>query len=141
MMAITSRNVRLFIQKAKFSAWAPTQITVCGGGNGAHICAGYFGWKGFKVNVLTRKPEKWSKNITITTATSAWNNRGTFEGQLSTVTNNPAEVIPDSEIVLIAAPADAHPQLLRQVAPYLSKSATLGTITLKVDLIGLFRMS
>ena len=27
----------------------PRQVTVCGGGNGAHVCAGYFGWKGIKV--------------------------------------------------------------------------------------------
>lgn len=28
----------------------PTQVTVCGGGNGAHVCAGYFAWKGIRVS-------------------------------------------------------------------------------------------
>lgn len=27
----------------------PRQVTICGGGNGAHVTAGYLGWKGIKV--------------------------------------------------------------------------------------------
>jgi len=127
-MSLTSSVIRPVLQKARFSSWIPKQITVCGGGNGAHICAGYFGWKGFKVNVLTRKPELWKKELTITTATSIWNHRGSFRGQLATVSNNPAEVIPGSDIVLIAAPADAHPHLLRQIAPFVDRTTNLGTI-------------
>ena len=45
----------------------PQTIAVCGGGNGAHVCCAYFGAIGLKVNLLTRKPAQWAKEISVTT--------------------------------------------------------------------------
>ena len=45
------------------------QIVICGGGNGAHGTDGYVGSKSnFSVNVFTRRPKDWKKNILVTTA-------------------------------------------------------------------------
>ena len=41
-------------------------VCLCGGGTGTHILAGTIGSKeNFIVNVFTRKPEKWTNEITV----------------------------------------------------------------------------
>lgn len=37
----------------------PRQVTICGGGNGAHVTAGYLGWKGIKVRSSVRSFWEW----------------------------------------------------------------------------------
>lgn len=44
-------------------------MVVCGGGNGAHATAGYAGSKSdLVVNVFTRRPTEWKKNLLVTTS-------------------------------------------------------------------------
>jgi hypothetical protein len=74
------------------------QVTICGGGNSAHVAAGYLAAKGHTVNVLTTKPEKWSTTVTVTTATSVWKERGNFVGKLNRVSGKAKDVIPGSEV-------------------------------------------
>jgi len=69
----------------------PRQITICGGGNGAHVSAGYLASKGIRVNVLTRRPQEWAEKITITTAGSSWEAKGTFVGPLNKVGKKTAQ--------------------------------------------------
>jgi hypothetical protein len=104
------------------------QVTVCGGGNGAHVTAGYFASKGIKVNVFTRRPNDWKKSIKITTATSSWSHKGEFFGNLNKVSSNPADVAPGSDLFIVCAPANAHPDLVRAVAPYVKKGAYVGAL-------------
>ena len=75
-------------------AASPMQVTVCGGGNGAHVTAGYLASKGFTVNVFTRKPDKWTGSIKITTANSSWEHKGTLNGSLNRVSSDAADVVP-----------------------------------------------
>lgn len=104
-------------------------ITICGGGNGAHVTAAFLGSKpGLAVNVLTRQPAKWSHDLTLKTVGTSWAGKGDILGHLQRVTDNAADVIPTSDIVLIAAPAHVHPILLKAVAPYLRKGVILGGI-------------
>jgi len=49
-------------------------------------------------------------------------------GKLNMVSSDPAEVIPGSDMVLIAAPANAHPSLLSTVAPHCDPGVILGSI-------------
>jgi len=109
-------------------SWRPRQITVCGGGNSAHVSAGYFAWKGFRVNVLTRRPQLWSGSIKISTTGSSWEDRGIFQGELNLVSSEPSEVIPGSDLVLVAAPANAHPDILSTIAPFIDKGCSVGAI-------------
>jgi len=75
------------------------KITVIGGGNSAHVAAGYLASKpSYTVNVLTRSPEKWGDTIKVTTKTSSWRQKGTFEGRLNKVSGEAGEVIPGSEV-------------------------------------------
>jgi hypothetical protein len=72
-------------QAPALSGPLPQQVTICGGGNGAHVCAGYLGWKGVRVNVLTRRPQDWNNSIAITTEGSSWEAKGNFVGPINKV--------------------------------------------------------
>ena len=49
-----------------FSVMKVKEITICGGGSLAHAIAGVISANsGIKVNILTRCPEKWNKQIRV----------------------------------------------------------------------------
>eukprot|EP00921_Rhytidocystis_pertsovi_P007906 GHVQ01013082.1.p1 GENE.GHVQ01013082.1~~GHVQ01013082.1.p1 ORF type:complete len:472 (+),score=53.05 GHVQ01013082.1:484-1899(+) len=111
--------------------YTPTALTVAivGGGNGAHAAAGYLGHKkSLRVRVLTRRPHLWSSAITVNTKGSSWENRGDFVGKLQRVSSQPEDVIPGSDVVLLCAPANAHPELLMKIAPHVSQNTWVGTL-------------
>lgn len=103
-------------------------VTICGGGNGAHVAAAYLAYKGVRVNVLTRRPERWGEAIEVTTAGSSWEDRGAFVGRLSLASKHAKHVIPQSDVVIVAAPANAHPDILAAVAPHLKRGVKLGAL-------------
>lgn len=110
----------------------PITVTVCGGGNGAHCCIGYIGAKHpeFVVNVLTTRPEKWSstRRLKVTTRTSSWAHKGDIVGAINIVSSDPEDVIPSSDVVLVAAPSHVHGTILKRCAAHLKAGALIGTI-------------
>ena len=52
-------------------------ICICGGGNLGHVIAGLAAYKGYKVSILTRKPNLWHPSLTIKDI-----NGNTFIGKL-----------------------------------------------------------
>uniref|UniRef100_M4BL49 Opine dehydrogenase domain-containing protein n=1 Tax=Hyaloperonospora arabidopsidis (strain Emoy2) TaxID=559515 RepID=M4BL49_HYAAE len=103
-------------------------VTICGGGNGAHVAATYLVSKGVRVQVLTRQPERWAQTLELSTAGSSWEAKGTITGRLSLVSKHAKHVVPQSDVVILAAPANVHPLILKQVGPYLKKGVKLGTL-------------
>ncbi len=81
-----------------------------------------------QVNVLTRRPKEWAQAIAVSTQGSSWEHKGDFTGPLHRVSDDPAEVVPGSEYVIVAAPANAHPDLLAKVAPHLDYGAKVGAL-------------
>ena len=70
-------------------------ICICGGGNLGHVIAGLAAYKGYKVSILTRKPNLWHPSLTIKDI-----NGNTFIGKLSTITEDASQAIPKADIVL-----------------------------------------
>jgi len=83
------------------------QVTIAGGGNLAHASLATIGHLNprFKINVLSRRPEVWKSEIKAYTKSSNWEHRGDFVGKVNKVSNNAADVIPGSHIVIICSPA------------------------------------
>ncbi|CAM9483320.1 unnamed protein product [Choristocarpus tenellus] len=108
--------------------YRPTQVTICGGGNGAHVASGFMASLGIRVKVFTRQPQRWGETITLSTKGSSWEKKGTIRGHLSLVTSDAKEAVAGSEVVIIAAPANAHPDLLRAVGPFLDDGAAVGAL-------------
>ncbi|TDH65557.1 hypothetical protein CCR75_007811 [Bremia lactucae] len=103
-------------------------VTICGGGNGAHVAAAYLSSKGLRVQVLTRHPERWAQTLQLSTAGSSWEHKGVMTGSLSLVSKKAKHVIPQSDVVLITAPAHVHPAILEHIAPYLKSGVKLGAL-------------
>jgi opine dehydrogenase len=106
-----------------------TQVTICGGGNGAHAAVAWIGSKSeYKVNLLTRRPQDWKKQVVVHCAGSSWESKGSITGTLNKVSANPAEVIPGSSIVIVAAPAHVHFAILKSIASHLDAGASVGSL-------------
>ena len=98
------------------------KITICGGGNLGHVCAGFLANRGHKVSILTTKPQLWGKSLEIVAPD------GNFVGQLASVSSDPNEVIPQAEIVLVCLPGFAIHDELEEIKPHLSKETIVGTV-------------
>lgn len=99
------------------------KLCICGGGNLGTVIAGAAASRGYNVNMLTRRPEKWSRSITVTDP-----NGVCFSGELNVVSSNPAEAIPGADIVLICLPATAMSEELRRIKPHLGNDACVGSV-------------
>lgn len=128
-MTLSVATARAQLEKQLPSAGAIVgTVTICGGGNGAHVAAAYLASKGMRVQVLTRQPQKWGDRIEVTTQGSSWESKGTIVGALQVVSKHAKSVIPQSDVVIVAAPANAHPDILASIAPYLKKGVALGAL-------------
>ena len=100
------------------------KITICGGGNLGHVCAGFLSANGEnQVSLLTRKPGVWSKHIDVTDCKG-----NVFHGKLERISNIPEEVVPDADVVLICLPGYAIENELKSIAPHLSPSCLVGSV-------------
>jgi hypothetical protein len=107
----------------------PIQVTICGGGNGAHFSACLIGANpNYKVNVFTRRPKDWKSTITGNTKNSIWEHKGDIVGKLNLVSDDPKTVSKGSKIFLICGPAHIHQTLLEKVAPFIEKDTYVGTL-------------
>jgi opine dehydrogenase len=99
-------------------------ITICGGGNLSHVLAAVLGARpDCEVRVLTRSPERWGSRMRV-----LYRNELELVGTIDAVSNDPASVIPGSDIVLVLAPAFAHRPILERIAPHLSSTMLLGAL-------------
>jgi opine dehydrogenase len=103
-------------------------VTICGGGNGAHVAAGYLASKGYQAQVLTRKPEKWGEQIEILTNGSSWEHKGKIVGRIHMISKHAKNLIPQSNVIIIAAPANAHPDILDSIAPFIQRGTAVGAL-------------
>ena len=100
------------------------KICICGGGNLGHVVAGFLAAQpDLQVSLLTRKPERWCARLTIDTPDGS-----TIEGQLAQITADPAEVVPQADILLLCLPGFSIGDVLQQVAPHLAPHTAVGTV-------------
>jgi hypothetical protein len=123
-------------------------ITICGCGNGAHACAALLSKKGHTVNIyspLSKEVELFKTNyennngLTLTigegllaeagSGFASHNSKQSDFGietieklKLNKITDNPAEVIPDSSIIIIIVPAFAHGNIFTCIKEYVSEN-------------------
>lgn len=98
------------------------RVTICGGGNLAHILAAVVGADSTaEVRVLTRRPGPWGPVV------HAFHRDVVVEGQAK-ATSDPAYAITGAELIIIAAPAYAHLEILAAIAPHLKDSQWIGAL-------------
>ncbi len=100
------------------------RICICGGGNLGHVVAGFLAAHADgEVSLLTRRPERWQRQLVISTPEGT-----TLLGRLSTISSNPAEVVPQADIVLLCLPGFSIREELQLISPYLSPQTAVGSI-------------
>lgn len=99
-------------------------ITICGGGSLGHVIAGWISARNHaNVNVLTGKPEKWHHKILIDTPDGL-----ILEGNISKISSNPVDVIPESDVVLLCLPGFMIEKQLKAIRLSLTPSAFVGSV-------------
>ncbi|MCU4176209.1 NAD/NADP octopine/nopaline dehydrogenase family protein [Carboxylicivirga sp. N1Y90] len=106
------------------------EVCIVGGGSSAHILIPFLSKAGFKVNILTRRPEEWSANVDLQLQSINGELEEEFKGELIKISDNPAEVIPQADFVILCMPVCKYRIALHNLAPHLSndKEVFVGTI-------------
>jgi hypothetical protein len=106
------------------------EVAIVGGGSSAHILIPFLSGAGFAVNLLTRRPREWSRNVVAQLHTIHGDILEAFNGKLSKISDNPAEVIPQSKVVVLCMPVSKYRKELHKLAPYLAETEEVfvGTI-------------
>ncbi|GHD20542.1 NAD/NADP octopine/nopaline dehydrogenase family protein [Tianweitania populi] len=111
------------------------RITVLGGGNGSLAAAGDFALSGHEVTLWRRGEADIARHRETNNTITVRDKSGTREAALTRVTSRIDEALADSELIFCPAPATAHEDIARVVAPHLRSGqvifmppGTLGTM-------------
>ena len=105
-------------------------ITIVGGGSSAHTLIPLLSSSGYKVNLLTRKPEKWSKKIELQYQAFNGDVIEKFHGELNKISSDPGDVINESDVIFLCMPVSKYRTALHQLAPHINtdKEVFVGTV-------------
>ena len=113
-----------------------TSICIIGGGNLAHVVGGYLAAKpDSEVRLLTRHPERWQADRTITITDC---NNKVFKAHFTTISDDPSVTVKGVHIVLLCLPGFAIAPVLESIKPYLDSSTLVGSV---VSSTGFFMMA
>ena len=99
-------------------------VTICGGGSLGHVVAGWLSARNHAlVNILTNRPEKWNHEIVLDTPDGKL-----LRGQITTISNSPEEVIPQTDVVLLCLPGFLIKKELERIRPFLMKNTYVGSV-------------
>lgn len=100
------------------------RITICGGGNLGHVCAGYLASQTDNhVSLLTSRPEVWSDQVVVRDSEGR-----VFPGLLEHISARAADVIPGADIVLVCLPGFAIPKMLESIKDHLDPATWVGSV-------------
>src|SRR5687767_313379 len=106
-------------------------LAICGGGNAGHALAVVIS-KGFSAHIdwLVGSPEK-AALLRRGVSRGGLRSTGVITAEadrLRTISHDPAEVIPNADIVLLAVPAFAHAGVLRRIGAHLGDATPVGCL-------------
>lgn len=108
------------------------QITICGGGNAAHTSAGLFAAQNtHRVHVYLPfgdEARRWKDGIARRGGITVVSQGQRVTGRPDKISSNPGDVIPGSQLVLLAMPSFAHESTLTEIKPYLDEGALVGAL-------------
>ncbi len=109
-----------------------TKITICGGGNAAHTLAGLLSSRQeLSVHIyapMGNEAQLWQKGIQQNNGITVNSPVGTIQGRPGSVCHDPMDAVMGSKVILLALPAFAHEQILKQIAEYISPDTWVGAV-------------
>ncbi len=105
-------------------------VTIVGGGASAHTLIPMLSAAKYQVNLLTRKPSRWSKQVELQYQSADGEVIEKFQGQLSQISSNPRDVIWEADVILLCMPVSQYRNALHRIAPQLNpeKKVYVGTV-------------
>lgn len=102
----------------------PITVTIVGGGSSAHILIPFLFEAGNKIHLLTRRPESWSDSLVTCELQCGVTANVTkhHEGKIHKKSSNPADVIPDADVIILCMPVHQYRGALMRLAPYIPRS-------------------
>ena len=102
-----------------------TKVCLVGGTSTTHYLASILGEKpDFKVNILTRNPSKWSTTINCLDKSDYI----IATGIINKISDDPKEVIPDSNIIIISVPSFCLEDIVKKISPYITENTIIGKL-------------
>lgn len=100
------------------------QICICGGGGLGHTCAAVLSsHPEVRVSLYTQHPENWQSAFVVEDPKGK-----VYHGCLSAISNNPSELIPAADMVLLCLPAFLVEETLEKIKPHLSAKCIVGSV-------------
>ena len=105
-------------------------ITIVGGGSSAHTLIPLLSSSGYIVNLLTRKPDRWSRKIELQHQEFNGDVIKKFHGGLNKISSEPKDVINDADVIFLCMPVSQYRDALHRIAPHLNqeKEVYVGTV-------------
>lgn len=105
-------------------------VTVVGGGASAHVLIPFLSAAGHPVRLLTRRPADWSNEVELELQSIDGDLERTFRGKLQRISSNPAEVVPEADVVVLCMPVAKYRESLHHLGPHLrrDREVCVGTI-------------
>jgi len=110
-----------------------TWVCVVGGGNSTPIFAALAKEAGYKVSILTRKPQDWDKNDVgfDNEDTGYMDGKTELRVAVDIITSDAAECIPQADLIFLAGlPIHHNPEVLKKIRPHMDmkKKVFVGSI-------------
>ena len=106
-------------------------VTVVGGGSSAHVLVPFLSSAGHRVNLMTSRPEEWSRQVSVELHDMDDKILKTVKGSLHKISSDPSEVIPEANVVILCTPVHQHRDALHRLTPFINQGkeeAFIGTI-------------
>jgi opine dehydrogenase len=105
-------------------------ITIVGGGASAHLLIPLLSSSNYVVNILTRKPDLWSKKIELQCQDVNGDVIERFHGELNKISSEPGEVINEADVIFLCMPVNQYRNALHRIAPHLNpdREVCIGTV-------------
>lgn len=98
------------------------KVCIVGGGNVGTVLAGVMASNGYRVSVLTDRPEQWGRRVTVDTPEGA-----ALTGPVE-ATSRPREALLGADVVLLCLPGPAISGKLKLIKPWLSPDVMVGSV-------------
>jgi len=105
-------------------------ITIVGGGASAHLLITLLSSSNYVVNILTRKPDLWSRKIELQYRAINGDVIERFNGKLNKISAEPGDVINEADVIFLCMPVSQYRNALHRIAPHLNsdKEVYVGTV-------------
>lgn len=106
----------------KTHPYTPCTVTIVGGGNSAHVLIPFLAETGHPVNLLTRRPADWKQRVVCEVQCGLTGDiTKLHEGKLSKISSDPADVIPEADVIILCMPVHTYRESLQRLAPFINR--------------------